>query len=127
MFKITGRIVLILLAGSLVAVVLYLLVNGAAGQPGLLGNLDRRGGFDGGFRIVANRQADPGAFLAQGISILGLRSNFNERGLGGRYSLSRGLSDVLGDLIAVTLITALVVLLHKPIKKALRRPPQRTF
>ena len=80
MFKITGRIVLILLAASLVAGVLYLLVNGAGGQPGLLGSLDRRAGFNGGFRVAANRQANIGSFLAQGVSNLGLRSDFGDGG-----------------------------------------------
>jgi len=125
MFKITGRIFLILLAASLVAGALYLLVNGAGGHAGLLSGLDRRGGFGGGFR-VANRQATVGGFLAQGVSDLGLRSNFGDGGFRNRSSLWGGLSGVFGDLIIVTLITVLVVTLHRVIKKAFRYTPAKT-
>ena len=126
MFKITGRIVLILIAASLVAGVLYLLVNGAAEQPGLFSSLDRRGRFGGGFRGVANGQTIPGAFLAQGVSNLGLRSDLEAGGFRDRISLGRGLAGVVSDLIIVALITALVVLVHGAIKKALNRSPVKT-
>jgi len=126
MFKITGRIVLILIAAGLVAGGLYLLVNGAAGQPGLLSSLDRRGRFGGGLRSTANRPAAPGAFLAQGVSNLTLRSDFGAGGFRERISLGRGLAGLVSDLIIVTLITALVVLVHGAIKKALSRPPVET-
>jgi hypothetical protein len=125
MFKITGRIVVILLAACLVSGVLYLLVNGAAGQPGLLAGLDRRGGFEGGFRVAANRQANLATVFAQGVSNLGLRSGFGGDGFRNRFSLGRGFSSVIGDLIIVALITVLVVLLHGLIKKALSHPPAK--
>ena len=118
MFKITGRIVLILLVASLVSGMLYLLVNGINGKPGLLGGLDRRGGF----RLAANGRATPGSILAQGVSSLAFRSNFGERGFSSRSSLGRGLSGVVVDLVVVTLITCLVVVIHAAFKKALGRP-----
>jgi hypothetical protein len=125
MYKITGRIILILLAASLVAGALYLLVNGVGGQPGLLSSLDRRGGPDGGFRN-ANRQAAPNGILAQGVSNLTFRPDFDGRGSRDRFSLGRGLMGVFSDLLAITLITALVVLVSGALKKALRRSPKRT-
>ena len=124
MFKITGRIVLILLAACLVSGVLYLLVNGVAGQPGLLAGLDRRGGFDGGFRRTADGQANLSIFLTQGIPGLGVRTNFGDGGLRNRFSLGRAFSGVVSDLIIVTLITALVVLVHTSLKKVLGHPPR---
>ena len=126
MFKITGRIVLILLAASLVAGALYLMVNRAVGQPGLLSSLDRRGRLDGGIRVVPNGQVTPGALLAQGVSNLVFRSAFGDGGFRNRFSLGRGLSSVVSDLIVVTLITVLVVLVHSAIKKALCRSPVKT-
>jgi hypothetical protein len=126
MFKITGRIVLILIAASLVAGVLYLLVNGVAGQPGLLSSLDRRGGFGGGLRGAANEQPASRVFLAQGVSNLTLRSDFGAGGFRERISLGRGLAGVVSNLIIVTLITVLVVLVHGAIKKALGRPLVKT-
>ena len=125
MFKITGRIVLILLAASLVAGALYLLVNGAGGQPGLLSGLDRRGGLGGGFRI-ANRQASVGTLLLQGVLDPGFRPNFGDGGLRNRFSVVRAFSGVISDLIIVTLITAVVGVLHSVFKKAIRRPPANT-
>ena len=119
MFKNTGRIVLILIAAGLVAGVLYLLVNGTAGQPGLLSNFDRRGRFGGGLKGAANGQADAGAFLTQGVSDLTLRSDFGAGGFRGRISLGRGLEGVVSDLIIVTLITAPFVLVHGAIKRCL--------
>jgi hypothetical protein len=126
MFKITGRIVLILLTACLVSGVLYVLVNGAAGQPGLLAGLDRRGGFDGGFRRTANGQVNLGSFLTQGIPGLGSRTNFGDGGFRNRFSLGRAFSGVVSDLIIVSLITALFVLVHGVIKKALSHPPEKT-
>jgi hypothetical protein len=126
MFKITGRIILILLAAGLVSGALYLLVNGAAGQPGLLANLDGRGRFEGGLRVAANRQAAPGSFLSQGVSSLPFRANFGDGGFRSRFSAGRGLAGLFGDLIIVTLITGLVVLIHGVIKKALSHPPAKT-
>jgi len=117
---------LILLAAYLVSGVLYLLVNGAAGQPGLLANLDRRGGFDGGFRRTANGQANLGSFLAQGIPGLGSRTDFGGGGFRNRFSFGRAFSGVVSDLMIVFLITALVVLVHGSIKKALSHPPRNT-
>jgi len=125
MFKITGRIVVILLAACLVSGMLYLLVNGVAGQPGLLAGLDRRGGFEGGLRVAANRPANLANFFAQGVSDLGLRSGFAGGDFRNRFSLTRGFSSVIGDLIIVALITVLVVLLHGVIKKALSHPPAK--
>jgi hypothetical protein len=127
MFKITGRIVLILLAACLVSGMLYLLVNGAAGQPGLLANLDRRNGFDGGFRRTANGQANLGSFLTQGIPGLGSRTNFGDGGSRNRFSLGRAFSGLVSDVIIVSLITALVILVHGWIKKALSHPPRNTI
>ena len=117
---------MILIVASLVAGVLYLLVNGAAGRPGLLSSLDRRGRFGGGLRGVSNGQTAPGAFLAQGVSNLVLRSDFGAGGFHDRVSLGRGLAGVISDLVIVTLITALVVLVHGAIKKTLGRPPVKT-
>ena len=121
MFKITGRIVLILLAASLVAGALYLLVNGAGGQPGLLSSLDYRGGFRG-----ANRQASVGTILLQGVLNPGFRPSFIDGGFRNRFSLVRAFSGVISDLIIVTLITVVVVLLHGALKKGLHRPPAKT-
>ena len=121
MFKITGRIVLILLAASLVAGALYLLVNGAGGQPGLLSGLDYRGGFRGG-----NRQASVGTLLLQGVLDPGFRPNFGDGGFRNRFSVVRAFSGVASDLIIVTLITVVVVLLHGALKKGLHRPPAKT-
>jgi hypothetical protein len=126
MFKITGRIVLILLAACLVSGLLYLLVNGAAGQPGLLAGLDRRSGFDGGFRRAFNGQANLSSFLTQGIPGLGSRANFGDGGFRNRFSFGRAFSGVASDLIIVSLITALVVVVHASIKKALSHPPHNT-
>jgi hypothetical protein len=126
MFKITGRIVLILLAACLVSGVLYFLVNGAAGQPGLLAGLDRRNGFDGGFRRTANGQANLSSFLTQGIPGLGSRTNFGDGGFRNRFSLGRAFSGVVSDLIIVSLITALVVVIHGSIKRVLSHPPRNT-
>jgi hypothetical protein len=125
-FKITGRIVLILLIACLVSGALYLLVNGVAGQPGLLTGLDRRNGFGGGFRRTANGQANLGSFLTQGIAGLGSRTDFGDGGFRNRFSLGRAFSGVVSDLIIVSLITALVVLIHGSIKKALSHPPRNT-
>jgi hypothetical protein len=126
MFKITGRIVLILLAASLVSGMLYWLVNGTAGQPGLLASLDRRGGFGSGFRRTANGQSNLSSVLTQGVSSLAFRAtNFSDGGFRNRLSLARGLSGVVGDLIVVALITVLVVLVHGVIKKALSHPPEK--
>jgi hypothetical protein len=124
-FKITGRIVLILLAACLVSGVLYLLVNGAAGQPGLLSSLDRRVGFDGGIRRNGSGQANLGNILTQGLPGQASRTNFGDGGGRNRFSLGRGLSGVIGDFIIVALITVVVVLLHGGIKKALSRPPAK--
>ncbi len=118
MFKITGRIVLILLAASLVAGALYLLVNGVSGQPGLLGSLDRRGGFNDGIR--GGRQTNVAGLLIQGVPGLDVRSDFGGGGFrGDRFSLGRGISGVVADLITIALITLLVVLIHGAVKKAL--------
>jgi hypothetical protein len=126
MFKITGRIVLILLAACLVSGVLYLLVNGTAGQPGLLSSLDRGGGFDRGFRLTGNPLANAGSLLVQTVTSPLFRSNFGDGGFRNRYSLWRGLSSVIGDLMIVALITVLVVLVHGVIKKALSHPPEKS-
>jgi hypothetical protein len=126
MFKITGRIILILLVASLISGVLYILVNGVAGQPGLLAGLDRRGRFDSGVKFAANQPATPGSFLAQGVSSLTLRSNFGDSGFRNRFSAGRGLAGLFGDLIIVTLLTVLVVFVHGVIKKAFSRPPAKT-
>jgi hypothetical protein len=121
MFKITGRIILILLAASLVAGALYFLVNGTGGQPGLLSSLDYRGGFRG-----ANRQASVGTLLLQGLLNPGFRPDFGDSGFRSRFSVVRAFSGVISDLIIVTLITVVVVLLHGAFKKGLRRPPEKS-
>jgi hypothetical protein len=55
-----------------------------------------------------------------------LRTNFGDGGFRNRFSAGRGLAGVVGDLIIITLITALVVLVHGVIKKALSHPPVKT-
>lgn len=124
MFKIIGRILLILLAAGMVAGGTYLLMNSSSGQS-FLQNMPGEGHgrgerfeappADGSFVPDAGGALDGEALSGRG---------FEGRGMEGRVDFSGGLVGIAESLLLITLITAGVNLARSGIGwlRRLRKP-----
>jgi hypothetical protein len=124
MFKIIGRMIVILLASGLIACGLYLIVQH---NPSALGIGKQQAGFEG--RLGRNfEQVNTGSTLSQasaGTVSRPARFRDSEHDFGGRLSLGRGLLGILRNLLIFSLITLLVIGIQKLFTQVNRKRPVR--
>jgi hypothetical protein len=124
MFKIIGRILIILLVSDLIAGGFFLIVQH---NPSALGIGGRQAGFEG--RLRRNfEQVNNGSVLSQasnGSATRPARFRDGDRDFGGRVSIGHGLLGVTRNLLVFGSITLLVVSLQKLITRVTRKRPAR--
>jgi hypothetical protein len=124
MFKILGRILVILLISGLIAGGVYLAVQH---NPAAFGNADRRAGFES--RLNNNfTQVSRGSTLSQlatGTSGRPARFRSRDGDFEGGLSVGRGLLGVIRNLVVFSLITLLVITIQKAFSRISRKQPVR--
>jgi hypothetical protein len=122
MFKIIGRIIVIVLVSSLIAGGLYLIVQR---NPSALGIGDRQAGFEG--RLDRNfEHLNNGSPLSQPSSRSATQPKHfrdGDRDFGGGTSLGRGLLGIIRNLLVFSVITLLVVGIQKLFSRLNRKRP----
>jgi len=104
MFKIIGRILIILLVIGLVTGGLYALIQSSSANSSTAAPDPR---FEN--QPTGQRQAPPGGFRERG-----------DHGGEGEFSLGRGLGGVFGTLLKIGVVTLLVLLVQKLLSKSPR-------
>lgn len=120
MFKIIGRILVILLVSGLIAGGLYLIVQR---NPSALGTGDRQAGFEGGLRRNFEQRNNGSALplTSTGNNSRSARFREGDHDFEGGLSMGRGFLGITRNLIVFSIIILLVVGLQKLFSRASRR------
>ena len=124
MFKIIGRILVILLVSGLIAGGLYLIVGH---NPSALDVGDRPAGFEGGLRRNFEQINKSSTLPQTPTGSSGRRAHFEgeEHDFDGGLSMGRGFLGITRSLIVFSVITLLVVGIQKVVSHVNRRLPVR--